>query len=820
MHKNISGCVQVVSTSERFTCLKMRRKVRRSTMKFSQLPHMRTSISPDPSIVYIPMNISICIRTVKDAFRSCERSISTSERFTCWKMRRKVRRSTMKFSQLPHMRASISPDLSIFYIPMNISICIRTFQDACRSCERTVSTSERFTCLKMRRKVRRSTMKFYQLPHMRTSISPDPSIVYIPMNISICIRTFQDACRSCERSVSTSKRFTCLKMRRKVRISTTKFSQLPHMRTSIYLDPSIVYIPMNISICIRTFQDSCRSCERSVSTSERFTCLNMRRKVRGSTMKFSQLPHMRTSISPAPSIVYIPMNISICIRTFQDDCRSCARSVSTSKRFTCLKMRRKVRRSTMKFSQLPHMRTSISPDPSIVYIPMNISICIRTFQDACRSCDRSVSTLERFTCLKMRRKVRRSAMKSSQLPHVRTSISRDPSIVYIPMNISICIRTFQDACTSCARSVNTSERFTCLKMRRKVRRSTMKFSQLPHMRTSISPHPSIVYIPMNISIYIRTFQDACRSCERFVSTSERFNCLKMRRKVRRSTMKFSQLPHMRTSISPDPSIVYIPMNISKCIRTFQDSCRSCERSVSTSERFTCLKMRRKVRRSTMKFSQVPHMRTSISPDPSIVYIPMNISICIRTFQDACRSCARSVSTSKRFTCLKMRRKVRISTTKFSQLPHMRTSISPDPSIVYIPMNISICIRTFQDSCRSCERSVSISERFTCLNMRRKVRGSTMKFSQLLHMRTSISPAPSIVYIPMNISICIRTFQDACRSCARSVSTSKRFTCLKMRRKVRRSTMKFSQLPHMRTSISPDPSIVYIPMNISICIRTF
>ena len=185
-------------------------------------------------------------------------------------------------------------------------------------------------------------------------------------------------------------------------------------------------------------------------------------------------------------------------------------------------MRRSVRRSTMKFSQLRHMRTSISPNPRLGYIPLNISICIRTFQDACRSCERSVSTSERFTCLKMRRKVRRSTMIFSQLPHMRPSISPYPRLVYVPLNISICIGTFQDACRSCKRSVSTSERFTCLKMRRKVRRSTMKLSQLPHMRTSISPHPRLVYIPLNISIRIRTFQDACRSCERSVSTSERF----------------------------------------------------------------------------------------------------------------------------------------------------------------------------------------------------------------------------------------------------------------------------------------------------------
>ena len=445
---------------------------------------------------------------------------------------------------------------------------------------------------------------------------------------------------------------------------------------------------------MRTFSHACRSCERSVRTSERFTCLKMRLKLRRSTMKFSQLPHMRTSISPAPRLVYIPLNISICMRTFSHACRSCERSVSTSERFTCLKMRLKLRRSTMKFSQLPHMRTSISPDPRLVYIPLNISICMRTFSHACRSCERSVSTSERFTCLKMRLKLRRSTMKFSQFPHMRTSISPDPRLVYIPLNISICMRTFSHACRSCERSVSTSERFTCLKMRLKLRRSTMKFSQLPHMRTSISPAPRLVYIPLNISICMRTFSHACRSCERSLSTSERFTCLKMRLKLRRSTMKFSQHPHIRTSISPDPRLVHIALNISICIRKFSHACRWCERPVSTSERFTCLKIRLKLRRSTMKFSQLPPMRTSISPDSRLVYIPLNISICMRTFSHACRSCKRSVSTSERFTCLKMRLKLRRSTMKLSQLPHMRTSMSPDPRLVYIPLNISICMRTF------------------------------------------------------------------------------------------------------------------------------
>ena len=814
------SCEKSVSTPGRFTCLKMRLKARRCTMNFSQLPHMRTSRSPDPRLVYIPLKISICMTTFQDACRSCERSVCSPERFPCLKMRLKLRRSTMNFSPLPYMRTSISPDPRLVYIPLNISICMRTFQDACRSCERSVSTPQRFTCLKLRLKLRRSTMNFSQLPHMRTCISPDPRLVYIPLNISICMRTFQYACRSCERSVSTPELFTCLKMRLKLRRSTMNFSRLPHMRRSISPDARLVYIPLNISICIRTFQDACRSCERSVSTPERFTCLKLRVKARRSTMNFSQLAHMRPSITPDPRLVYIPLNISICMRTFQDACRSCERSVSNPERFTCLKIRLKLRRSTMNFSQLPRMRTSISPDPRLVYIPLNISICMRTFKDACRSCERSVSTPERFTCLKMRLKLRRSTMNFSRLPHMRRSISPDPRLVYIPLNIPICMRTFQETCRSCERSVSTPERFTCLKMRLKKRRPTMNFSQLPHMRTSISPNPRLVYIPLNISICMRTFQDACRSCESSVSTPDRLTCLKMRLKLRRSTMNFSQLPHMRTSISPDPRLVYIPRNISICMKTFQDVCSSCESSVSTPERFTCLKMRLKARRSTMNFSQFPHMRTSISPDPRLVYIPLNISICMRTFQDACRSCESSVSTSERFTCLKMRLKLRISTMNFSQLPHMRRSISPDPRLVYIPLNISICMRTLQDTCRSCERSVSTPERFPCLKMRLKLRRSIMNFSPLPYMRTRISPDPRLVYIPLNISICMRTFQDACRSCERSVSTPGRFTCLKMRLKLRRSTMNFSQLPRMRTSISPDPRLVYIPLNISICMTTF
>ena len=193
--------------------------------------------------------------------------------------------------------------------------------------------------------------------------------------------------------------------------------------------------------------------------------------------------------------------------------RLCERSVSTPERFTCLKMRPELRRFTMIFSQLPHMRTSISPDPRLVCIPLSISICMRTFQDACRSCERSVSSPERFTCLKMRPELRRSTMIFSQLPHMRTSISPDPRLVYMLLNMSISMRTFKHKSRSCERSVSNPERFTCLKMNPELRRPTMILSQLPHIRTGISPHPILVYIPLNMSIFMRTFQHACRSCE-------------------------------------------------------------------------------------------------------------------------------------------------------------------------------------------------------------------------------------------------------------------------------------------------------------------
>ena len=121
-----------------FTCSKMRLHLRCSTSILSQLPHMRTTISPDLWIVYIPMNRSTCIlnikRVEKVVLRRKNAKVGKSHCFTCFKMRLHQRWTTTILSQLPHMRRTISPDLWIVYIPMNRSTCILTLKESKKSC--------------------------------------------------------------------------------------------------------------------------------------------------------------------------------------------------------------------------------------------------------------------------------------------------------------------------------------------------------------------------------------------------------------------------------------------------------------------------------------------------------------------------------------------------------------------------------------------------------------------------------------------------------------------------------------------------------------
>ena len=149
-------------------------------------------------------------------------------------------------------------------------------------------------------------------------------------------------------------------------------------------------------------------------------------------------------------------------------------------------------------------------------------------------------------------------------------------------------------------------------------------------------------------------------------------------------------------------------------------------------------MRRKVRRCTTKLSQLPHMRTSISPDPWVVYIPLNGSACIRTFKKVCRSWrgAKGIKGIMHcFTCLKMHRNVRRCTTKFSQLPHLRTSISPDHWLVYIPLNRSAFIRTFKKSAGPVRGAKGIKRHNALFHLFEKASKSAQMYHEILTTST-------------------------------------------------------------------------------------
>ena len=80
MHKNTSGSVlivwELIELTESCHLLKKRSEsaleVRRCTTKFSYLAHMRRRRSPVQMQVYIPVNSSICIRTLREVYSSCE----------------------------------------------------------------------------------------------------------------------------------------------------------------------------------------------------------------------------------------------------------------------------------------------------------------------------------------------------------------------------------------------------------------------------------------------------------------------------------------------------------------------------------------------------------------------------------------------------------------------------------------------------------------------------------------------------------------------------------------------------------------------------
>ena len=167
---------------------------------------MRRRRSPVLMKVYIPMNSSICIRTLKKVYSSLWELKELTE--SCQLLKKgsesalEVRRCTTKFYHLAHMRRRRSPVPMQVYIPVNSSICIRTLKksvfivwelkELTESCQLLKKGSESAL------EVRRGTTKFYHLAHMRRRTSPVPMQVYIPVNSSICIRTLKKVYSSCE----------------------------------------------------------------------------------------------------------------------------------------------------------------------------------------------------------------------------------------------------------------------------------------------------------------------------------------------------------------------------------------------------------------------------------------------------------------------------------------------------------------------------------------------------------------------------------------------------------------------------------------------
>ena len=254
--------------------------------------------------------------------------------------------------------------------------------------------------------------------------------------------------------------------------------------------------------------------------------------------------------------------------------------------FTCFKMRLHLRWSTTIFSQLPHMRTTISPDLWIVYIPMNRSTCILTLKES-----------------KSRVKAQKGKSGQNALFHL---LQNAPTPALISHDFLPTSTHAHNYITWSLDSLHPNEQvymhFNIKRVEKVVlRRKKGKSGQnalfhllqnapthapiyhdfLPtstHARNYItrsldSLHPNVqVYMHFNIK---RVEKVVLRREKAKMGKTHCFACFKMRLHLRWSTTIFSQHPHMRTTISPDLWIVYIPMNRSTCILTLKESKKSC-----------------------------------------------------------------------------------------------------------------------------------------------------------------------------------------------------------------------------------------------------
>ena len=234
---------------------------------------MRRRRSPVPRQVCIPVNSSICIRTLSASVLIVWELIELTE--YCHLLKKgsesalEVRRCTTKFSHLPHIaqkeitcsKASLHPSEQ-FYMHKN------TFASVLIVCELIELTEYCHLLTKGSEsapEVCRCTTKLSHLPHMRRRRSPVQRQVYIPSEQFYMHKKTSASVLIVWELIELTEYCHLLKNGSEsaveVRRCTTKFSHFPHMRRRRSPVPRQVCIPVNSSICIRTLPQVYSSCE-------------------------------------------------------------------------------------------------------------------------------------------------------------------------------------------------------------------------------------------------------------------------------------------------------------------------------------------------------------------------------------------------------------------------------------------------------------------------------------------------------------------------------------------------------------------------------
>ena len=212
MHFNIKRVEKVVLRRKKakmgkthcFTCFKMRLHLRWSTTIFSPtathahnyITRSLDSLHPNEQ-VYMHFNIKrvekVVLKRKKAKMGKCTVSLASKCAYTFADLPRFSPNSTHAHNYITRSLDSLHPNEQV-YMHFNIK---KVEKVVLRRKKAKMGKTHCFTCFKMRLHLRLSTTIFPQLPHMRTTISPDLWIVYIPMNRSTCTLTLEESKKSC-----------------------------------------------------------------------------------------------------------------------------------------------------------------------------------------------------------------------------------------------------------------------------------------------------------------------------------------------------------------------------------------------------------------------------------------------------------------------------------------------------------------------------------------------------------------------------------------------------------------------------------------------